>query len=176
MLTDICAELDRMPPPLSRIVGPKALAPVLPVERTVLDGFRHVVGGDIARARQVGDGAGDLQNAVVGPGAQVQVGHGGLEQPLRRVVQHTVLVDVLRAHVRVAVDGVRALGFSRSVPAASATAGPTVPGYNRSGCSVAGGDDPGFRTSSRRAHRARLQPIRLLCSRGRRPRPYFANR
>ena len=38
------------------------------------------------------------------------------------------------------------------------------------GCSVAGGADPGFRADSRRAHRARLQPNRSRCSRGRRPR------
>jgi hypothetical protein len=71
-----------------------------------------VVGGDVRRPGQIGDGAGHLQDAVVGPRAQVQVGHRGLEQALRAVVQHAMLVDVLGAHARVAMDGMDALAFA----------------------------------------------------------------
>jgi len=42
------------------------LRPIVAVERAVLDGFGDVAGGDILGAFQVGDGAGDLEDTVVG--------------------------------------------------------------------------------------------------------------
>ena len=59
--------LDQIP--LRRLFGePDALgAAELPVQGAVLDGFGDVGEGDIGGALQVGDGAGDLQDAGIGP-------------------------------------------------------------------------------------------------------------
>ena len=47
-----------------------------PVQGVVLDGFEDVVGGDVIQRGEVGQGAGDFEDAVVGAGAEVEVGHG----------------------------------------------------------------------------------------------------
>lgn len=47
-------------------------APQLPIQRAVLDRLRHVRGLDVGVAPKVGDGAGDLQQAVVGAGRQTE--------------------------------------------------------------------------------------------------------
>lgn len=44
--------------------------PIFPVEAAVLDSLGHVGAADDLLARQVGDGAGDLEQAVIGPGRQ----------------------------------------------------------------------------------------------------------
>ena len=56
------------------------LGPVGAVERAVLDGFGYVFGFDGRRLFDVGDGAGDFQDAVVGAGAESLLGHGALEE------------------------------------------------------------------------------------------------
>jgi hypothetical protein len=45
-----------------------------------LDRLRHVRGGDLVAPLQVGEGAGDLQDAVVGARAQPQAGDGGAQR------------------------------------------------------------------------------------------------
>jgi len=40
------------------------------VEAPVLDGFEQVRGVDLLAAGQIGDGAGDLEDAVIGPGGE----------------------------------------------------------------------------------------------------------
>src|ERR1700722_10726041 len=54
--------------------------PVRTVEAAVLDGFGDVFGLDRVGAFEVGDGAGDFQDAVVGAGAEALLGHGAFEQ------------------------------------------------------------------------------------------------
>ena len=60
---------------LARIVGGWS-APIAPVEAAVLDGFGDVFGGNSSGAGEVGDGAGDLEDAVVGAGAEAQAADG----------------------------------------------------------------------------------------------------
>ena len=45
--------------------------PKCPIKGPILDGFADVFGSDGVGGGEIGDGAGDLQNAVVGAGAQV---------------------------------------------------------------------------------------------------------
>src|SRR5687767_13960661 len=54
------------------------------VETTVLDGFGDVLGGDVVRFSEVGDGARHLQDAVVAAGGEAESGHREAEE-LRRV-------------------------------------------------------------------------------------------
>ena len=49
---------------------------VAAVEVAVADGFHDVVLADLDAAFEVGDGAGDFQDAVVGPRAHVHLGDG----------------------------------------------------------------------------------------------------
>jgi hypothetical protein len=49
----------------------RSLDPKRPIEGSVLDGFADVLGGDRVGEGEVGDGAGNFQDAVVGAGAQV---------------------------------------------------------------------------------------------------------
>ena len=46
------------------------------VEVVVGDGFHDVVGEDVVGAFEVGDGAGDFEDAVVGPRTHVHAVHG----------------------------------------------------------------------------------------------------
>ena len=52
---------------------------VAAVEIAVADGFHDVVGADGDVALKVGDGAGDFQDAIVGPRAHVHLGDGFAE-------------------------------------------------------------------------------------------------
>ena len=78
--------------------------PVLPVQRAVLDGLGDVGGGDMLRAREIGDGARDLEDAVVGPRGKIQIGDRSLERFLRVGIQRAVFVNFFGAHSRVAMD------------------------------------------------------------------------
>jgi hypothetical protein len=51
----------------------------LAVEGAELDGFEEVIGGDGVGRGEVGDGAGDFEDAVVGAGAEVEIRHRELE-------------------------------------------------------------------------------------------------
>src|SRR5271156_5027160 len=59
-----------------------ALAPVTAVERAVLDRFGDVGNGQLCLAFEVGDGAGDLQDAIVGAGTEALLLHGAFEKLL----------------------------------------------------------------------------------------------
>src|SRR5690348_415772 len=57
-----------------------ALCPVGTVAGAVLDGFGEVFGFDGGGAVDVGDGAGDFQDAIVGAGAQALLRDGAFEE------------------------------------------------------------------------------------------------
>ena len=104
-----CGDSDMVPfhrhrGPCGRGRGQWALRPELPVQRAVLDRFGDVLAGDVLRAGQVGNRAGDLQDAVVGAGAEVQIGHGELQQLHRRLIQRAVALQLAAAHAGVAGD------------------------------------------------------------------------
>ena len=75
-----------------------------PVEGAVLDGFEDVVGGDVIEGRKIGEGAGDFENAVVGAGAEVEVGHGVIEQAGGFGIDDAVLAQQARSEGAVAGD------------------------------------------------------------------------
>src|SRR5260370_27339505 len=60
--------------------GVAELRPVGAIQGAVLDGFGDVLGFDGRSFFDVGDGAGDFEDAVVGAGAESLLGHGALEQ------------------------------------------------------------------------------------------------
>jgi hypothetical protein len=51
-----------------------------PVHHPVLDGLREMDGADIVLAGQIGDRARDLENPVIGPGAETELCHGNLRE------------------------------------------------------------------------------------------------
>ena len=57
-----------------------SLGPIRAVKRTVLDSFGDVFGLDLGSVFDVGDGAGDFEDAVVGTGTEALLGHGAFEQ------------------------------------------------------------------------------------------------
>ena len=61
------------------------------LRRTVLQGLGEVLGRDIRRAVQVGDGAGHPQDAVVSPGGEAQPVVGPPDQLLAGLVQLAVV-------------------------------------------------------------------------------------
>ena len=56
--------------------------PIRAVEAAVLDCFGEVFGADVVGVIQVGDGAGDLEDAVVGAGAEAHAADGHFERAL----------------------------------------------------------------------------------------------
>ena len=90
--------------------------PRIAVEGAVLDGFAEVGGGDAGLAGEVGDGARDLQDAVVGAGGEAELVDGCVEELLRRVVEAAVLLHVLRSHVSVEEEGLVGEPFELIMP------------------------------------------------------------
>ena len=74
------------------------------VEVAVGDGFHDVVVEDVGGAFEVGDGAGDFEDAVVGPRAHVHALHGVAKFFQAGGVGLGVFVEQGRGHLGVAVD------------------------------------------------------------------------
>ena len=88
------------------LVGKASLAsskiPIPYQFRPVLQRLRQVLRGDALAARQVGDGARQLEHAVVGARGQLELAHGRLHQGAAGIVQGAELAHLGRAHVGVA--------------------------------------------------------------------------
>lgn len=67
--------------------------PPLPIQGSVLDRFGDVAGVDLLFSRQVGDGAGQLEDAVVGAGGETQGVEGLLQQIPGLRIQAAVTAD-----------------------------------------------------------------------------------
>ncbi len=80
------------------------LGPVGAIQASVLDGFGDVFGFDVRGVFDVGDGTGNLQDAVVSAGAESLLGHGALQQTLTIGGEFTKGTDVAGRHLGVAVD------------------------------------------------------------------------
>ena len=76
-LTNICGNGLLNLPAIKR---GQVLGPVSAVERAVLDGFGDVFGFDVGGVFDIGDGAPDFQDAVVGAGAKSLLSHGAFEE------------------------------------------------------------------------------------------------
>lgn len=63
------------------------------IERAILDRFAHVFGRNRVGGGEIGDGAGDFEDAAVGAGAQVQR-HRHADQLLGFVAELAVLFDL----------------------------------------------------------------------------------
>ena len=59
---------------------------------------------DVFGAGEVGDGAGDFEDAVVGAGGEVHLLHGLFEVDLGFGIERAVFADLFRAHRGVGVD------------------------------------------------------------------------
>jgi hypothetical protein len=64
----------------------------------VLQRLGVVSRGDLLHSGEIGDGAGQLQDPVVGAGRKPHLGHGRAEQGLGGVVEGGVLTQVLWSH------------------------------------------------------------------------------
>jgi len=82
-------------------------APVAAVQGSVLNGFGDVFDGDVLLGGEVGDGTGDLEDAVVGASAETLLLHGTLEQALGVGGEFAKSPDLLGVHLRVGEDGLR---------------------------------------------------------------------
>jgi len=78
--------------------------PFPPIKITILNRFGDVLSSDIGLAGQIGNGAGDFQNTVVGPGRKPQGVDGGLEQSAGVRIDEAMAFDVAAAHLRIAMD------------------------------------------------------------------------
>ncbi len=78
--------------------------PKLPVKSAILNGFGDVFAGDVRGAGEVGDGARDLEDPVVGPRAEVHVGHGEFEKFKSRFVDGAMGLEFAAAHAGIALD------------------------------------------------------------------------
>ena len=87
--------------------------PVIAIQRAVLDGFGEVLGGDGGGLVEVGDGAGDFEDAVVGAGGEAHAADGHFEGALAGVVEGADAADIAGGHAGV-VEAARAAGASRA--------------------------------------------------------------
>ena len=63
-----------------------------------------MVGLDVGAAFEVGDGAADAQDTVVGSGRKAKAVHGGLDDAAALVAQSAVFTGELAGHLCIAVD------------------------------------------------------------------------
>ena len=70
----------------------------LSVESPVADGFGDVVGADVVGVFEVGDGAGDFADFVVGAGAEGELAHRVFEHLFAGLVQPAEILDISMRH------------------------------------------------------------------------------
>src|SRR5512146_2714032 len=92
---------------VNRPARPRDWSPQLSVEGAVLDGFADVVDGDLLGGFEVGEGAGDAEDAVVGAGGELEVLDGEAEQVLGGLVELAEVLGVAGGHIGIAA-GARA--------------------------------------------------------------------
>src|ERR1035441_5134613 len=69
-------------------------SPVIAVEAAVLDGFGEVFGGDGGGFIEIGDGAGDFEDAVMGAGGEAHAADGHFEGALAGIVESADFADI----------------------------------------------------------------------------------
>jgi hypothetical protein len=70
----------------------------------ILQRFRQMRRGDLFVAREVGDGAGELEDTVVGEGGEAELAHGGALELLAGRVKLAVVAHLGRAQVAIEAD------------------------------------------------------------------------
>ena len=86
------------------IIARSALGSIIPIHHPVLNGFGDMGGADVFLRSQVGDGAGDLEDAVVGAGAETEFGHRRLQELLGIGANGAEFLYLPRPHLGVGVD------------------------------------------------------------------------
>src|ERR1035437_3796938 len=82
--------------------------PVVAVEAAVLNGFGEVLGGHGGGVIEVGHGARDFEDAVVGAGGEAHAADGHFEGALAGIVERADLADIAGRHAGV-VEAARLL-------------------------------------------------------------------
>ena len=91
-------------------------SPILPVQRAVLDRLADVRGADDLAAVEVGDGAGDLHDAVIGAGGQREAVEGRSQHTVGLVVHDADLVELSGFDAGVTPDGHALKAGSLDIP------------------------------------------------------------
>lgn len=87
--------------PHASVVSVSISSPQIPVERAVLNGLGEVFDADSRRIGEVGDGARDFEDAVVGARAELQLAHREAEHFLARGVEPAVSLELGIGHLGV---------------------------------------------------------------------------
>ena len=90
------------------------LAPIVAVEGAIVDGFGEVFGGDGRGGGKVGDGAGDLEDAVVAAGGEALAGHRPFEQGFAGGIERAELADLAGRHCGIGEDALAPKAFELS--------------------------------------------------------------
>src|SRR5438445_3823544 len=88
----------------ARTVAPEKLSPERPIQRPILNRLRNVLAFDLRIGIKIGDGPRDLQDAVVGTGAQTLLLHSAFQHALAVRAQIAIGAYLARAHLRVRID------------------------------------------------------------------------
>lgn len=80
------------------------LSPVATVQSPVLDGFSEVRDGQVLGTFEVGNGAGNFEDAIVGAGGKALLLHGAFEQALGVGAEFAVDANLPRVHLGIRVD------------------------------------------------------------------------
>ena len=94
-----------------------------------MDGLGDVLGANVGGAADIGDGASDFEDAIVGARGETHAADGHLEGPLAGSIEGTLLANEARGHARVvipagALDGAGA--FDTFADLGRGFAGPTA--------------------------------------------------
>ena len=76
-------------------------SPIIPIQIPEIDGLAEVADLDVRAAVEVGDGAGNLQDAVVSAGGESETVHRLLQQHLPRRVNLAIFAHHPAAHLRI---------------------------------------------------------------------------
>ena len=76
-------------------------SPIVPIQIPEIDGLAEVADFDVRAAVEVGDGAGHLQDAVVGAGGESETVHRLLQKLLPRLVDAAIFAHHPAAHLRI---------------------------------------------------------------------------
>ena len=97
-------DLRRVRALLFPLLSPVPSSPRAAVERAILDGLGDVFGLNALCGLEIGDGPGDLQDAIIGARRQTQAFHGRLQEASRFPLHLAMLANLAGTNVRVAVD------------------------------------------------------------------------
>ena len=83
----------------------ESIPPVIPIQTSIINCFRQMSGLDVFAAVEVGNGAGNLEDSVVCTRGESKPIHGVFEHVATCFIQVAILLDKLRGHLRIGVDG-----------------------------------------------------------------------